>query len=288
MADSDQPVTEHVLEPAPFGEQLAAPEHYPFLFSFQGEDVLELTTWNSAAGVKVTIQGRVHVAPRDVKPFTHTHTANTDRSAKTTVATMPRGELLNCVAYVSGGSPLVGQTFVRVAVRRGADTAFERLGVIIQGPITSSVMRAFPGSNIVSPFEAEPFVRFITGTDPATHTAITETVPTGARWELVSLYANCHFDVTTNSQKPRLEIQSGGLSFAMSLAQEMGAGTYSDPMAVAFGASYAPTTATTNVFVAAGLPVGLRIPAGASIVVPALTQANWDAPNYSVREWLDI
>lgn len=187
MADPDAPITEQVLEPSPLNESPGAPEHYPFLFSFQGEDVLEMTTWNSAAGVRVTMQGRIHTGPGKTVPFTHTHTSNTDRSIRTTVLSMPRGELLNCIAYVSAGAPVLGQTFVRVAVRRGADAAFERLGVIIQRPITTTIAAAFPGSAVISPIETDPAPRSIQGTTPGVGADVLETVPTGARWRLHSL-----------------------------------------------------------------------------------------------------
>lgn len=289
MADSDQPVTEHVLEPAPFGEQLAAPEHYPFLFSFQGEDVLELTTWNSAAAVRVTIQGRIHVAPRDVKPFTHTHTSNTDRSAKTTVASLPRGELLNCIAFVSAGAPAVGQAFVRVAVRRGAGPAFELLGVIVQGPITASIFRAFPGSVIVSPFEADPFLRGVSGTTPAAGAEILETVPTGARWEFLTTRFSMQADANVNNRRTDFQIKAGANVVYRTANSNVWTNAQQPAFTVSPNVGYQITATTLASTLPAPQPCLLRAGDSFGTLTAGIQVGDqYTKPEYTVREWLDI
>jgi hypothetical protein len=289
VAEADPDVTEQVLEPAPFGLQAAAPEHYPFLFSFQGEDGLELTSWNNAAGVTITIQGRIHIARNQVVPFTHTHTANTDRSAKTTFSSLPRGELLNLIAFVSAGAPALGQTFVRVAVRRGAGSAFERLGVLVQGPITASIFRAFPGSVVVSPFEADPFLRGVTGTTPAAGAEILETVPTGARWELVTVRFSMNADANLPNRRTDVRFKAG----ANVIYQTINANTWTQfnqpsfTVAPNVGYQYNASTLSSS-FPSPQLSLLRAGDSFGTTTAGIQVGDQYSAPQYAIREWLDI
>lgn len=289
MSDPVLPVTEQVLEPSPLLEQPGAPEHYPFLFSFQGEDVLELTTWNSAAGVTVTLQGRAHVGPGRSVPFTHGHVANTDRSAKTTVATLPRCELLNCIAFVSAGSPTFGQTFVRVAVRRGAGAAFDRLGVLVQGPITASIFRAFPGSTILSPFEAEPFLRGISGSTPGAGVEILETVPTGARWELLTTRFTLQADANINNRRTDFQIKAGANVVYRTANSDTWTASQQPAFVVAPNVGYELVAATLAKTLPSPRSSVMRAGDSFGTFTAGIQVGDqYSAPQYLVREWLDI
>jgi len=291
MADETPlPTTEEVLLPLRFGAQLGAPEHYPFLFGFTGEDVLELTSWNSAAGVEVTLQGRIHVGPGDVKPFTLKQTANTDRTPKTSVVSMPRGELLNCIVFASAGAPVLGQTFARVVVRRGAGDAFERLGILIQRPVTASIGAAFPGSTIVSPFEAEPFTRAIQGTTPGAGNPINEVVPTGARWEVRSLaftmlMAGGAQVVPVQFQDASANLLGGAITGQF---HSGGGSTFNVLFTANWTQPYNTGVAPSAPTMYQGLPYPMVLLAGQKIVVPAVGAPTYTNVFYTVREWLDI
>lgn len=287
MATDAPAVVETIFEPPPSRQQAPFAPGYPWQFTFTGEDVLEISSWNSAASVKVTVQGRVHQANGEVKPFQHTHTANTDRTIATSVATVPAGDLLNVIAYCESGAPLMGQTFVRVAVRRGAGAAFTRLGALIQGPITATIARAFPGSPLIATVEAEPVWRTIVGTTPSVGGTITETVPTAARWELLSFNAVASAIAGTHvGTVPILILNSPAASIIARMPTSRGFPT--DNLTTAQWLPVGIDSIASDFTLFGPLPIGIRLLAGSTIQLSGVPgNYTWGAPVYSVREWLD-
>lgn len=289
MAGDSGEVSERVFDAAPERAQNPFGEHYPWIFTFFGEDVLEVTSWNSAAGVRLRISGRVHTAPGVVVPFSATHTPNTDRTAATTIVTMPVGELLNAIIWAEAGAPQAGQTFVRVAVRRGAGNAFERLGVIIQGAVTANSARAFPGSAVQAALEVEPYLRTIAGTTPAAGAAISETVPTGVRWELLTFNYQHATGALAANRTPFMQATSGGQTVFVS------AHPNTIPAFAIYSFTWAPNLPSqhdTNEGISRSpIPARVVLPAAATIFASArgiLSSDQLSAVAYTVREWLDL
>jgi hypothetical protein len=289
MAGSAGEITEQVFEPLGARVQAGPPQSYPWLFTFTGEDVLEITSWNSAAGVRLTMQGRVHQPPNQLIPFQSSHTPATDRSPMTTVHTVPAGDLLNLIVYCDAGAPAVGQTFVRVVVRRGAGGAFVRLGMLIQGPVTANNARAWPGSPIVGSTEGEPYLRAITGTAPAAGSAILETVPTGARWELLSWLFN--FTTSAVVADRKVFVQFTIASVAVGVVVNFSTIPASSVALFTFEPTMQSTSDAINGLFQAGWGARILLPAGSQIATSARSGQVGDlftAPQFLVREWLDV
>jgi hypothetical protein len=289
MADDAGAVTEQVFEPSPERAQTPFGEHFPWIFTFFGEDVLEVTSWNSAAGVRLRISGRVHAAPGVIVPFSATHVPNTDRSAAMTVITMPLGELLNAIVWAETGSPQAGQTFVRIAVRRGAGAAFERLGVIIQGSITSMTARAFPGSAIVASTDGSGFVRSVSGTQPAAGLEIAETVPARARWQVIAFRASLITSAVVASRGPSIQFDApaGGIMRSVDPGA-VAASTIGQIVAACGLDAIAPVGLNVLQF---GLPSPSVLLAGtiiSTVTVNLQAGDQWGFPTMQVLEWLDI
>lgn len=289
MADPAADVTAQVFDPSPAQSQRIFGEHYPWIYTFTGEDVLEVTSWNSAAGVKLRVAGRVHAAPGQVVPFSHPHIPNTDRSAATSIITVPNGELLNAIVYADAGSPQAGQTFVRIAVRRGAGNAFDRLGIIVQGQVTANTARSFPGSVIQSPLDVEPYLRTITGTTPAAGVGSTETVPTGVRWELMTYNYQHATGALPANRTPYMQATLSGQNIFVS------AHTNTIPGSAIYFFTWAQNIASqhdTNEGLARSpIPQRLILQSATSIIASArniLGSDQFSVVNYTVREWLDI
>lgn len=289
MADPPAEVVEQIFEPSAVAVQHGPPSAYPWLFTFTGEDVLELTSWNSAANVRIVIAGRVHTPDGTIKPFEAKHTPATTRTPVTTVHTIPRGDLLNLIMYCDAGAPVLFQTFARVAVRRGAGDAFTRLGVLVQGTISASSALAFPGSPIERSVDGEGFHRAITGTMPAAGAQIAETVPAGARWEIVNVFLGLTTSAVAHGIFVNLAIGSAGgtkLLCFCSQTQAQSLGWFYN-----FGAGLAQSFDTVVGRMQLSLPNDLIALAGETIQVNATFAAAGDqfsAPVLSVREWLDI
>jgi len=289
MADPPADITAQIFDPSPAQSQRVFGEHYPWIYTFTGEDVLELTSWNSAAGVRIVLQGRVHAAPGVIIPFAAVHVPATDRTPVTTVHTVPLGELLNAIVYCDTGSPFQSQTFVRVAVRRGAGNAFTRLGVIIQGAITAVSARSFPGSAIVSSLESEPFIRHIVGTAPGAGLNITETVPNGARWEVLTFYAAATWSGVAGNRTPYLVMSSNSVNVGTFACG--GATPAASVVSCTWGQALNTGADNTNHQYQGAVPGHLTLVAGSVIQTAVFGFAAGDAwgnPQYTVREWIDV
>ena len=281
-------VPETLLTPAPLtfiGEQLSPS---PWQYRFTGEDALEIASYNSQTGLRVAVQGRMWSAEDGIRPFAFTHVPNTDRSRKIEVFGLPNGYLLNCVAFASSGAPAVAQTFVSVHVIRGTGQARVLLATLLQGYITAEQELGFPGSPLENSRAAGEVTRFFSGTDPAIGTAISEIVPTGARWRLRSIGATLLTSAAAGNRRPVLQIIGpAGTTVAQS------AQIQTQPPTNAYSFYWmlnVPTEVTMATGIGqAGLPdITITNPGSIAIVAVGMdTSDNWTAPTIAVDEWLE-
>ncbi|HEY3042613.1 MAG TPA: hypothetical protein VGJ39_01215 [Vicinamibacterales bacterium] len=260
----------------------------PFQFVTTGEDNLRIVSVNSQAGVTIRVSGRRFDNAANLIPFTYDHTPNTDRTTRTTDHNLGAGALVNLHVVANAGSPLVGRTFVMVQLIRGLSGATIVLGTLLAGHVTAVQGLGWPGSPIESSIAGGGVVRIITGTDPAAGAEISETVPTGARWQLLTLRATLTASATVATRHAALGFRDGATQFYLSpqangqlasqvFAYDWAAGVPGDS---AFGGLY-------NLG-AIGFPLQLL----AGQVIETSTSAlqvgdNWNAPVYTVREWLE-
>lgn len=187
----------------------------PSQFYVTGEDRLRIVSACSLAGVVVQLRARIADFAGDTVPEAWSHTPNSDRTVRTEDFELGVGSLLNVHAFASAGSPRVGQCFVMVQLVRGLGTAALVLGTLFAGYVTSAQSLGYPGSPIQRSTDSEPPPRVITGSVPAVGAEILETVPTGARWRLVSAVVTFVTDVTAITRSPRLEFRESNITFAL-------------------------------------------------------------------------
>lgn len=250
-------------------------------------DSLAIVSWNSLSTVtQLTLSGRFLNLEGEMIDFSERHVPNTDRSLAASNFRLGEGWLLS-LQLVSNSTPIVGQTFVRVATTRGAGQAGTALMTLMQGYCGALQALSWPLSPIVNTISGRGVIRSITGTDPAAGAEILEVVPTGARWRPIALAVSLVTDATVTNRSPELFFSDGTLAF------------YScDPPAV--------QTASLNRFyngscggerLAAiaenpqwNIPNELILLAGFKIRTNTLNlQAgdNWAAPQMLVEEWLE-
>lgn len=261
----------------------------PNQFYLTGEDALRVVSVNSVTGVLVKVQCRTANPQADTVAQSFDHVPTADRVSRTQDYEIGEGSLLNVTAFVGAGAPLVGQTFVIVQIVRGRGAAAVVLGTILAGYITRTQAIGFPGSPIRTSTEGEPAIRTISGTIPAFGGEVIETVPTGARWELLSLLLLLNTGAAVPARQPALLYFASAGGFAISVQT----GTI-------------PASTTTNVTWAAGL--GTASPAGLNTLQAPLPQPlpllagqqfetftlnltggdQYAGVRYSVREWLEV
>lgn len=280
--------TERIFLASPTTGRAAAALAAPWLFT--GEDNLRVVIVNSQPGIVVTLDGR-RLGPTDTSPqaFTQSFTPSADRTPNTFNFAFGDGLLLNCSVVVSQGNPLVGQTYVMVQVIRGLQGATLVLGCLLGGYVTAMQHLAYPGSPIESSTAGEPFVRSIIGATPAAGAEIAETVPAGARWELLSLYA---FLFSTNGvARPELRHLTGATLLWQAIAPSAQGAAATVNYNWLAGVQVIPAggggVSGTQM---APLPIQAICLAGELITTSAVNNAadQWSAPHYIVREWLEV
>ena len=281
-------MSEVIIRP---GAQPASGRVTPATFPFYttGEDDLRIVSWNSAPGVQLSIHARTIDQRGVVSPDSWDHTPNTDRSAKTTDITLSGSTILNLTVFARAGAPLMGQTFVSVQLVRGMGAAAIVLGTLLQGYVTNQQALAWPGSPLQQSTDGSGAVRTIAGTIPAAGGEILETVPTGARWELMSFNCGLTPGVLFAKRIPILKAASPALLIFELVASD----GIDAPNSLRFSwtSGIGVTGLVSGARLQQSLPVAFPLLSGAVIATNTL---NLDASDqytflhYTVREWLEV
>ena len=181
----------------------------PNAWFFTGDDAVRLTSFNSAAGVVLTVDARFLTWEGEIKAVRFTHTPATDRTSSSTTWPIGIGWLLECQVRASSGTPRVGQCFAIVEVVRGLTSVQESLGTLLQGYVTDTARRGWPGSALDVSTEGRGVLRSLTGTDPAANVEISETVPTNARWRLRAFAVTFVTDANAANREVALTVDDG-------------------------------------------------------------------------------
>lgn len=258
----------------------------PFLFEL--EDALEIDSIGSLANVTIVVSGVMLGADGQIKPFKFLHTPASNRTLATTRQHIGSGWLLRARVAASAGTPNVGQVFVWLRTCRGLLSNAEINGVIASGYVTANTDVCYPGDQMVDPTDGAGVIRSITGSTPAAGAEIAETVPTGARWELLMFKATLITSAVVATRAVILRFDDGVNEFFRSDANfnhvASTTGVYN------FGQGLVTPLSGHVGGLLAGLPINNRLPAGARI--RTLTSAidvgdQYSAVQYLVREWIE-
>lgn len=272
-----------------------APELLPLLTALGGgarrvgaDYTIRLTAFNAAASVRLRLSGRYLLEEGRETSFGENLVPTTDRVATTLDLRLGAGWLLGASVRVIGGSPQSGQTFVVLSLGTGSGAAFNELETIAAGDVTSVHRIAWPGSPIRSSLEGAGALRTIAGTTPAAGAEISETVPTGARWELLNFTYTLVTSATVANRDSALVIDDGANVLYTSAAQAVQ--TASTTRIYHHVQGYgAPFVDSSNRFTSV-FPTGLRLAAGYRLRTSTSAIQVGDqygAPIYTVREWIE-
>ena len=261
----------------------------PFQFVTTGEDSLRVTVVNSAANVRVAIQGRRLDADGIVLPLAYVVVPTADRISTTRIFPLGVGAVVNLAVWASSGAPQPGQTFVVVQIVRGSTGGVELLGTLLQGYVTSTQGLGWPGSPIISSTDGEPALRTIAGTQPAAGAPITETVPTGARWELLAI----RFSIATSADPATRYVFVYGLDSGVAPWQVLSPRTIGPTEVRAYNFAVGLESLVNDVvgIAQSGLPDRVLLRSGAQVLTSIVNLHSGDqlsAPSFQVREWLEV
>ena len=252
------------------------------------DENLRVTSYNSASGVTLTIRARVWGLDGPVSDSGDSQTPATNRTATSTIIRTPSGWLLGGQVFASAGTPLIGQTFVVVEVVRGESTAAIATQVLAAGYVTAKQPLLFPQVRPQSSLDGGGALRSITGATPAAGAEISETVPTGARWDLVAFRAIFTTSVTAATRKPCLLLDDGtNVYIRLSISS-----TQSASLSANYNWLQGQGTIVLDgsLDFLSPLPVNVRLGSGHRIrTTTASIQAGdqWSTIQYLVREWIE-
>lgn len=278
------PMTDPSAEAAPFRAAWLAAGGGLYL---AGETWLRVISYNSAAGVVVTVAGRMLHLDGSTSTFRFDHVPATDRSLATAAHQLGEGWLLNVQAYASAGAPLRGQCYVGVELSRGGVSAREPVATLVKDYVAEGQGIAWPGSPVRASIEGPGALRTIVGTNPAAGAEVLETVPTGARWRLLAVRLVLTTDATVANRATALTLDDGANQFARFAPSSVNtASTAVSHTFTSVGASFTSQGFTSPLLdpAAALLLAGYRIGTQTSNIQAA---DDYAAPILLVEEWIE-
>jgi hypothetical protein len=254
-----------------------------------GEDRLRLTTFNSAAGVTLAIEGRAFLAEHGLRAFAERHVPTTDRTSTSTSFAIGEGWLLDVQIRASSGTPRRGQCLaILELVRGGEGGAVQPLTVLVHGYITDTQRRAWPGSPREFSTEGPGVIQSITGTDPAAGVEISETVPTNARWRFLAARFVLVTNATVANRSVTWNADDGAALFYTGASHDVQAA--SQTLTYCAGPGFVAARAPAALNVEIPVPVHLVLAGGFRLrTVTGNLQAgdNYGAPQLLVEEWIE-
>lgn len=253
-----------------------------------GEDKLRVTAYTNTASVILSVVGRILRPDSTPTPIGETIAPSSARTAVTRTFQLSEGWLLGLGIAPAAGVSSLGVTWVQVDLIRGDGLAAQLVQSLGYGFITARNNFAWPQSGNQLSTDGPGALRSITGATPAAGGEISETVPSGARWELISISWLLTTSVTVANRSPNLIFDDGSaVYFRANLVTPIAASLASQNT---FGQGLGQFTSANNVRLTSGLPVNNRLGAGHRIRtntdnIQAADQ--YSAIQYLVREWLE-
>lgn len=250
-------------------------------------DVLVFHGQTSQTGVTVTLQGRFLTPDGRISYFSVPLVLPSDRTAATVVFTLGECFLLGCAVIGSAQFPRAS-VWVKLYMATGSvqspGTVIETL---FQGHVDGFFNPTWPSYIAEHDSTGKGNIRLIVGSDPAAGINFIETVPTNARWRLISLRCTLTTDATAANRVLRLVMDDGSSIF---LEAEASA-THTASLAraytfAAFGQSQAPVIDRFHV----AIPADIELREGYRMRSALLNSQVGDDINeivYLVEEWLE-
>jgi len=233
---------------------------------------LEIRVFNSnASATTMTMRAKMLLTSGDIVYYDFRLAITSNRLESNARFRTSAGWLIGLMVYEDPAISKRGQTFVVVDI---FDT---KANVHAQHLISNYVAEPFhpswPGTPLIASTEGPGFIRTIVGTDPAAGAEISETVPTNARWRLISVRVTLVTSATVTDRTPTITLDDGINIFGQSED----------------GVTVPASTTSNQTFSALGdiilLSEAYRI---RSLTTNIQVGDNYGAPIYIVEEWIEV
>lgn len=261
----------------------------PLQFLTTGEDNLRLIVINSLAGVRVAVQGRRLDENTKIHVFGFDLAATNDRMPTQRDFPLGVGGVLNLTVYVSAGQPHIGETYVILQLIRGTTGGTFVVGTLLAGYITAAQALGFPGSPIHYSLEGDGALKEMVGTQPAAGAEVSEAVPTGARWQIMSLLVGLTASADVAQRLPHFIVQSDLSNFTFLAGTNTHVASEVRWYHLIPGGPLAVSSLGDTMVITAPAPLilsaGMRIVTSTSNIQAA---DQYSSPRMLIREWLEV
>lgn len=247
---------------------------------------VHLTNSVSGLGVRVSLQ----ILGREgrIKEHSRTFTPTADRITNHSEFFVGEGFVINANVEVTDGTARHGQVYVRTGISRPIGGGHIHWRTLISDYVTSGYEAGWPGGVTRSSTDGQGIIRTIAGTDPAAGSEIAESVPTGARWRLLSLFFRLDTSAAAVTRTPKVFVDNGTATPHIVLVPPLGFGP-SDFVESTYGGLVGMEPITFERNVVYPLPAVLMFAGWRVRTSTTNLQAGDDfgAPRLMVEEWLE-
>jgi len=186
-------------------EEVAPPTPY----FFDKDDILYVLTRGNKSGLKVGLRLRYILLDGRLQIHHEEMEVSSDRSVKTYHFSLPECFLISLILMSTAGTPKRGNVYAIVGIKRGGIGWQYPSLCFTAGYVDWSHPLVWPPATIGEAAAGMGLMRSIVGTDPAAGNEISETVPTNARWRLISVYFYFSTSAVVGNRTVRLIIDDG-------------------------------------------------------------------------------
>jgi hypothetical protein len=250
---------------------------------------LRFNVWCSVAGVTIALRSRfLRSEDGKIVDSADQLTPTSDRVLTTSAVTLGVGFPLNVEVFALAGTPSIGQCFVQVQMVRGDGPAATKVATILQGYVTSTMALSWPGSPIVNSLDGQGCVVSYRQV-AAPGGDLQFSVPTGARWVVISFHGN----LTTSGAIPtrRVSLQYTDLVQAYVQSPIAAAQAGSTAFDYTWMTGYGQQITDGVNRVGASLPTPSPMLAGYQIGTATVNldaADHWTLLDLAVQEWIDV
>lgn len=256
-------------------------------FYIQNDDRLYVAAYSSASSLRVRFSGYFLSANGEVRQYAVDLAPTNDRAVTSALQSIGEGFILSCIAHLLSGNANRGQCYVRARIQRGTGATIVPIVQLLGGYLSDEFSPSFPYGRIEGPLEGSGYIRQVTGTNPAAGAGADETVPTGARWNLLNFAVAYTTDATVANRYFILDVSSPTewqIGIISILAQTAGTTRYIW-LAIGTDRVFEVNTAYQSLpLPIVPLTAGWRLSAYATNGVAG---DDFGAPLYTVEEWIE-
>lgn len=170
---------------------------------------LHVHAWNAVSNQVVSLNLRLLMPNGEIIPNVYELRPSADRSELTNTLTLPECFVLSFAVSTMVSGTRRGQTYVAVHYSRTAEGGETLVNLLTSGYVTEGFALSWPVGKVEHFLEGRGNYRSIQGTDPAAGLQINETVPTGARWRLLSVNATLSTNATAANRNVLFAVDDG-------------------------------------------------------------------------------